>query len=251
MDATAVFCGNGTLLIQCAEAFRQRGGRIAGIITADAQIAAWAEAEGLARRGTPAAPDTGGDGFDYLFSVANLTVLPAALLARAGRMAVNFHDGPLPERAGLNVPVWAMIEGATTHAITWHEMTAQVDAGGALVIRSFEIRPEDTAFGLNARCYEAGLDGFHELLDRLEAGTARPAPLTGTRGWYARARRPQALGTLDPAQPAAALARMVRALDFGGYANPLALAKIWTGRRLLAVGRAETAEAGTAAPGTL
>src|SRR5690606_8361079 len=39
--------------------------------------------------------------------------------------------------------------------------------------------------------------------------------------------------------------------DFGGYANPLALAKIWTGRRLLAVGRAETAEAGTAAPGTL
>ena len=108
----AIFCGNGSLLIQCAEVFRQSGGRLRGVITADAQIAAWAVVQGIAHLGTPEAPDLGDAGFDWLFSVANLTVLPGALIARARLGAINFHDGPLPGRAGLNVPVWAILEGA-------------------------------------------------------------------------------------------------------------------------------------------
>jgi len=49
----AVFCGNGSLLIQCADVFQQAGGRLCGVITADAQIAAWAAAQGVPRCGTP------------------------------------------------------------------------------------------------------------------------------------------------------------------------------------------------------
>jgi methionyl-tRNA formyltransferase len=37
---------------------------------------------------------------DWLLSVANLTVLAPAVLARAQPGAVNFHDGPLPAHAG-------------------------------------------------------------------------------------------------------------------------------------------------------
>ena len=29
------------------------------------------------------------------------------------RMAINFHDGPLPRYAGLNTPVWALLNGET------------------------------------------------------------------------------------------------------------------------------------------
>ena len=39
---------------------------------------------------------------DVLFSIANLRVLPDDVLARV-RTAINFHDGPLPGYAGLNV----------------------------------------------------------------------------------------------------------------------------------------------------
>jgi natural product biosynthesis luciferase-like monooxygenase protein len=233
----AIFCGNGSLLIQCGEAFRQAGGTISGVVTNDAQIIAWAGAEGLPHLGTPEAPKLGDTGFDYLFSVANLTVLPEALIARARRLAINFHDGPLPGRAGLNVPVWAIMEGATTHAVTWHEMLAAVDAGRALKTRSFEVRDTDTAFSLNASCYEAGLISFRELIADLQAGRESPVALSGPRGWYARARRPEALATLDFGQGMAALDRMVRALNFGGYANPLAVPKLWTGQRLLALSR--------------
>ncbi|MFV0473267.1 MAG: MupA/Atu3671 family FMN-dependent luciferase-like monooxygenase [Pikeienuella sp.] len=251
MNATGVFCGDGALLIQCAEVFQASGGRIVGVISGDARVSSWAEAGGLPLLGTPEAPATDGVAFDFLFSIANLTVLPAGLLARAGRMAINFHDGPLPARAGLNAPAWAMIEGAERHAITWHEMTEKVDAGGALIEREFEIRPDDTAFSLNARCYEAGFDGFRALLADLANGAARARPLSGERGWYARARRPEALGALSPSRPAAELSRLARALDFGGYVNPLAMAKLWTGERMLAVGKAEPAQAAAAMPGTL
>lgn len=233
----AIFCGNGSLLIQCAEVFQQAGGTISGVVTGDAKIVAWAAAEGLSHLGTPETPDLGDIAFDYLFSVANLTVLPKALIALARRQAINFHDGPLPGRAGLNVPVWAILDGASTHAVTWHEMLEAADAGRALKVRSFEVRDNDTAFSLNASCYEAGLNSFRELITDLQAGLETAVALTGPRGWYARDKRPEALGTLDFGKSMAALDRMVRALDFGGYANPLSVPKVWTGQRLLAIWR--------------
>jgi natural product biosynthesis luciferase-like monooxygenase protein len=235
----SVFCGNGSLLIQCAEAFQQAGGQLLGVITTDGQIAAWAAAQSIPHLGTPEEPDLGDIRFDWLFSVANLTVLPEALIARATQGAINFHDGPLPERAGLNVPVWAILEGAQTHAITWHDMLAAVDAGAALKVRQFDIRETDTAFSLNASCYEAGLDSFRELLADVQAGQLLRQPLSGPRGWYGRAKRPDALATLNFNHSMAGLDRLMRALDFGGYANPLAVPKLWTGQALLAVTRLE------------
>ena len=245
----SIFCGNGSLLIQCAEAFQQAGGQLLGVITADAQIAAWAAAQGIPHLGMPEAPELGNIRFDWLFSVANLTVLPAALIARASRGAINFHDGPLPDRAGLNVPVWAILEGAQTHAITWHDMLAAVDAGAALKVRSFDIRGTDTAFSLNASCYEAGLDSFRELLAELQAGQLVRQPSAGPRGWYGRAKRPDALATLNFSHSMADLDRLMRALDFGGYANPLAIPKLWTGQALLAVTRLEMVPDAAGVPG--
>ncbi|MCD2182582.1 MupA/Atu3671 family FMN-dependent luciferase-like monooxygenase [Rhizobium sp. GN54] len=243
---TAIFFGNGTLLLRCAEAFRAAGGRLAGIVTTDPQIAAWAEAEDLSHGAFDEAEI--GQEADYIFSVANLTVLSPATLRRARLAAVNFHDGPLPARAGSNVPAWSVIEGAAEHAVTWHEMTGHVDAGRVLKQRRFQIGPNDTAFSLNARCYEAGFESFCELLPELMEGRCAPSPVTGERVWYAKAKRPEALGTLDFAAPAGALCRMVRGLNFGGYVNPLGLAKLWTGTALLTVGRLEivTDVAGTA-----
>ena len=245
----AIFCGNGSLLIQCAEAFRQAGGELLGVISGDAQIIAWAAAEGTPHLGTAEAPQLGDLQFDYLFSVANLTVLPQALILRAARRAINFHDGPLPERAGLNVPAWAIMEGATTHAVTWHEMLDAVDAGCALKTRSFEVRGTDTAFSLNASCYEAGLESFRALIPELLAGRETPMRLSGARGWYARAKRPDALATLVFSRRMADLDRLVRALDFGGYANPLAIPKLWTGQAVLAVARLEMVPDAQAAAG--
>src|SRR5690606_27787228 len=108
--------------------------------------------------------------FDYLLSITNLRMLPTWLLERPTKMAINFHDGPLPRYAGLNAPVWALINGETEHGITWHRMEKGADTGPILVSRRFPIAANETVFALNAQCYQAGLDAFPELLDALERG---------------------------------------------------------------------------------
>ncbi|MGH6782599.1 MAG: formyltransferase family protein, partial [Sphingomonadaceae bacterium] len=245
----AYFIGDGTLLIRCAEAFQQAGGQVAGIVTADPQIAAWAQEQGHSLLGVPGRPELEQGGADYLFSVANLTVLAPETLAAARVMAINFHDGPLPGRGGLNAPAWAILEGADEHAVTWHEMVEAVDAGRVLKSRRFAIAPHETAFSLNLRCYEAGEETFRELLDDLSAGRLTPTPLSGERGWYPRAKRPANFGVLDFTRPAAELCRTVQALDFGTRRNPLALPKALLGDGLLAVRNLERVVGGRGEPG--
>ena len=52
-----------------------------------------------------------------------------AVLAQAKRGAINFHDGPLPRHAGLNAPVWAILEQEKQHGVTWHLIEGGIDEG--------------------------------------------------------------------------------------------------------------------------
>ena len=104
--------GAESLLVQCAEILLQRGHTVRGVISDNADIAAWARSrsipvlspgKGLAERIT--------EDFDWFFSIANLRIIPDAVLAKARQGGVNFHDGPLPRYAGLNAPNWALLNG--------------------------------------------------------------------------------------------------------------------------------------------
>ena len=131
-------------------------------------------------------------------------------------------------------------------------MTAAVDAGRIVRQASFEIAPDETAFSLNARCYEAGLATFVAIVQDLARDDLALTPQQGSRSYFGRDRRPESLATLDWSHPAAQLAALVRALDFGAYPNPLALAKVSLGRGMLTVRTARVMEGATrAAPGTV
>jgi natural product biosynthesis luciferase-like monooxygenase protein len=256
---TALFIGNGSLLVQCAQAWQQRGNRIAAVVTGSAAILEWAQAQGVAAvRASDDAPLEGalaslGDlQFDYLFSIANLRMLPASLIERARALAINFHDGPLPRYAGLNATSWALMAREITHGVTWHEMTARPDEGRIVKQSIFPVSPADTALGLNARCYEVGLASFNAIADDIARGTLALTEQAAGRTYFARDKRPAALGTIAFSQSAADIAALVRALDFGPYPNPLGRAKLFTGDRMLCVATARVQEpASLAAPGTV
>ena len=76
--------------------------------------------------------------FDWLLSIANLDLIPDALLALPTRGAVNFHDGPLPRYAGLNAPVWALINGEVEYGISWHMIAGGVDEGALVAQQDAE-----------------------------------------------------------------------------------------------------------------
>ncbi|MCT8330099.1 MupA/Atu3671 family FMN-dependent luciferase-like monooxygenase [Albidovulum sediminis] len=242
---SALFVGSESLTIQCAELWIAAGNDVVAVVTRSPDVARWARDRGLRadEQSADVADRLEGAGYDWLFSVANLHVLPKAMVAAARNGAINFHDGPLPRHAGLNAPVWALLQGETHHGIAWHLIEGGIDEGAILEAREFDIGPAETALTLNTRCFEAAIESFGALVASIGAGTLQPRAQDLThRTWHGRDDRPRAAAVIDFAATADNVARFVRALDHGGYWNPLAVPKIAAGGRVLAVGAAEPAQ---------
>jgi natural product biosynthesis luciferase-like monooxygenase protein len=244
-----VLLGEQSLLIQCAELLRARGHLIRCVVTEDRRISQWAAGVKLPclSRYEVLQQAVPGGAFDYLLSITNLRMLPAWLLQLPRSGAINFHDGPLPSYAGLNAPVWALVNGEREHGVTWHEIAAGADRGRILASRTFAVSGDETVFGLNAQCYQAGLESFGELLENLETGRLAPREQDfSRRSYFGLTHRPPRAAGLDWSRPATDLAQLVRALDFGRYPNPVALPKLDLGNALVLV-RAATIATGDAA----
>lgn len=242
-----IVVGNGALARGCLDYLREGPHRVNALVTNDLALASYAESVGIRWE---ALSDPSGRSWrlepvDYLFSIANLQVLGAPALALGRRGAINFHDAPLPGYVGLNCPAWAIYNGEERYGVTWHMMVEEVDAGAVLLTESVPIDPTDTAYSLNAKCYEAGLRTFRDLMTRLGEGGLEPRPQAGpSHKRYGRADRPLAGGWLDPGQPARVLEAMARALDFGPEPNPLALPTVVGPGGALLVGEVSAVDSG-------
>jgi natural product biosynthesis luciferase-like monooxygenase protein len=238
-----VLIGRGPQLVACAEQLLQRGHRVLHVVSDCPVAAAWAQRVGVSRlephdyvgalRREP---------FDWLFSIVNHAITPPEVLALARRGAINYHDSLLPAYGGFHATTWAILDGRAEHGITWHRMTADVDAGGYLVQKTFAIGEQDTAFSLTARASELGARSFGEVLAALASGRDAPAPGLPVRDFHRKSERP-GYAVIDCAQPATAALRLVRAFDFGDAEN-------WTTRAKLETPSGEFVCVGAAAPGS-
>jgi amino acid adenylation domain-containing protein/non-ribosomal peptide synthase protein (TIGR01720 family) len=235
---TCIIIGEGTLPLQCAEILLSRGHTICAVLSPDQRLMRWATEHSIPHAPAPASlPELVGERpFDYLFSIVNYQVLPGEVLAAPQKWAINYHDAPLPRYAGSYATSWALMAGERAHAVTWHLMTEQVDAGDILQQLALEIAPGETALTLNAKCYDAALRAFAVLIDDLAAGQAHPLPQNlAERTFFPRAKRPVGGCTLSWEATAEFLAALVRALQFGPYPNPIGLPKIAFGAQFVAV----------------
>ncbi|MRU16096.1 LLM class flavin-dependent oxidoreductase [Roseovarius sp. A21] len=252
---STLLIGDESLLVGCGEHLLEKGHGIAAVVTRDAGVRTWAEGKGIAviEAMGDVAQEVAPGSVDWLLSIANLRVIPQAVLDLPAKGAVNFHDGPLPRYAGLNTPVWAILNGESGHGITWHMIEGGIDEGDILEQRMVPIAEDETAFSLNSKCYAAAMDSFPTLVAQLESGELqRQAQDLSQRSYYGLDHCAPAAAHLDFSKPAAEVARMVRALDFGGYRNPVATAKVTLDAQLVSVGQAEAeSTVSTAAPGTV
>lgn len=249
----SIILGDESLTKYCAERLLSRGHNLTVLVTGNPDLKAWAESKHIRvePHGRDLAQRLSDVSVDWLFSIANLNLLPQTVLGLARKGAINFHDGPLPRRAGLNAPVWAMIEGETEHAVTWHLIDEGVDTGDILVQRKLGIAPDDTALTLNTKCYEAGLTSFEDVLNEITNGLPnRHVQDPDQRSYHALADRPEANGLIRMDRPADETLRLIRALDHGTYWNPLCTPKIKIGDAYFHISTAEKT-ASKAAPGTV
>ncbi|HSE23485.1 MAG TPA: amino acid adenylation domain-containing protein, partial [Pyrinomonadaceae bacterium] len=235
---SSVIIGAGTLPLACAEILLTRGHEISRIISSDPHVMRWAIERGIPHFRSVAhvynilvqQP------FDYLFSIANEQILTEDVLRLPRRLAINYHDGPLPRYAGSNAASWALMNGETMHGITWHSMIGVVDAGDILKQQSVPIAHYDTAVSLNTKCYEAAINSFAQLIAELESGhaTAKKQKL-GNRTFYPKCKRAPAAGVISWRRKASDIDCLVRALSFGVHPNPLSSPKIAIANEFLLV----------------
>ncbi len=280
--------GEGTLPIQCAEIILQRGHLIHGIISPEDALRKWALAKNIRAIDPLHDPQLlsyiTAQPFDYLFSIVNYSVLPEVMeilpwwmsvadsnqspnsfqslydeMIRAPRRAaINYHDAPLPRYAGFYTTSWALMNQETIHGVTWHRMTGQIDAGDILAQSQVNISPGETAWTLNAKCYEAAIRSFGSLIQNLE----RHQETTSTqdmrqRTYFPLHRHPPAGGILSWNNSAEALDALVRSLSFGSHPNPLGSPKLLVAGKLLLISElnilpdASTLNTAKEAPGTI
>lgn len=251
MSFSYVLIGEESLTVRCAELLQSRGHTARAVVASGALVPEWAEHNGAPTFTPSDLPAVARlEPFDYLLSIVNLKMVPPQLLATPTVAAINFHDGPLPLHAGLNAPVWALVEGNATFGVSWHLMTAEADTGDILESEHFVIEAEETALSLNMKCFEAAFRSFERLVGRLESKDVRGIPQDlSHRTYHAAADRPSNGGILDFARPAAELVRLVRALDFGFYPNPVGFAKLVNTCRAVIVTQAELAPDRPGEPG--
>src|SRR5258707_5252667 len=252
---STLILGEGPLLIPCAETLLRHKHTIQAIVSTNDVIQDWAQEQKIPWVARQDALLSAVDGrpVDYLFSIANVSVVPARILALPGLGAINCHDGPLPRYAGLHATTWAILNQETSHGVTWHEMREVVDTGAILQQCTFALAADETAFTLNRKCFKAGIDSFEELVKGLGDGTLRAVPQNPSeRTYFAKHKRPAAQACIDWTLPAQRIAAFVRSLDYGPYPNPLEVPKAVGGGNVLLVPKLEVLPAlSESPPGTV
>jgi len=186
---------------------------------------------------------------DLAFNINNLAILRRRMLAATAGGIVNFHNGPLPAYAGLNIPTWVIWNGEARHGVTWHFMNTGIDSGNILAQTNFPVRPDETASSLMFKCILEGTALFEDALDRVTTGDRSGTPQTGDRSYYGRHDVPND-GVLELGWDVATLDRFLRALDYWPYPNPVAYPRLRTSAGEIRIARATVLSSGVAAAAT-
>jgi methionyl-tRNA formyltransferase len=157
---------------------------------------------------------------DIIINFNSTVIFPPNLLKTPRLGAVNFHPGPLPERAGLNVGQWAVFEGDIEFGVTLHWMDNGIDTGKIIAQSRFPISANETGLTLHLKSLSAGIKLVTLLLADLEAGNI-PEGIeqnSSNRKYYGR-KAPND-GFVDFSWPNAKIMNLVRALSYRPFRSP-------------------------------
>jgi len=136
-------------------------------------------------------------------------IVPAALLA-APLGALNLHPSLLPRHRGATPVPAAILAGDEGTGVTLMQMDAGLDTGPIVAARAVPLAGTETAPELEAQLAEIGADLLLDMLGPWIGRQVAPRPQPMEGATLTRPLR-RSDGLLDPARPAAQLARQVRA----------------------------------------
>ncbi|MBU6366219.1 MAG: methionyl-tRNA formyltransferase [Gemmatimonadetes bacterium] len=149
---------------------------------------------------------------DLSVVVAYGHILPKAVIDLPRWGTLNIHASLLPALRGAAPIQAAILAGHAETGVTIMQMVPALDAGDMLHVLRTPVEPDETYGELHDRLAELGALAIVQALALLEAGVARPVAQDAALATYAP-KITRAMAQADFAQPAAQLARVVRAFD--------------------------------------
>jgi methionyl-tRNA formyltransferase len=138
-------------------------------------------------------------------------ILRPATLGTARLGGINLHGSLLPKFRGAAPVQWAILRGEAETGNSVIHMTPGLDAGPILLQQRTPIDPDEDAAQLEERLATLGAEGVLEVVQALEAGTAKPIEQDASQASKApRLKKEQ--GAIDWSRPAGAIKNQVRAL---------------------------------------
>lgn len=227
MSISCLLIGQDNLLIQCGTFLLENNHHIKWVVSQFKPIQLWCEKNHISwiSSFSELPPNSA---VDYIFSIVNGKILKSEDLRIAHFGAINYHDSLLPKYAGVNATTWAILNGETTHGITWHMVTTGIDEGDIVYQTSFPILPTDTAFTLNLRCFEAATIGFAEIIRKITTSSLTyEKQQKAQRSYYGIKHVLPDLGFINwQTANANYIERLSRALNLGGYDNNVVTLKL-------------------------
>lgn len=249
-NITCIVVGEGNLPHKCITILKEHGIEIKALVSGDQWLLNEHAAESY-----PHFVDLSNisvfEPVDFIFSINNSLILKKQFTSLARVMTINYHDAPLPRYAGMYASNWAILNGETEHGISWHKVVDEIDAGDIVDSELIPVLPDDTAFSINTRCFEAALKCFVRLVKSIVDGqfTSKPQDLS-KRTYFPLAARPENFGLISCDMKASSIDRLIRATNFGSrYANEFILPLLFINDQYFVVTKAsvvfdETGEAG-------
>lgn len=182
---------------------------------------------------------------DLIIVAAYGKILPKSLLELPRHGCINVHASLLPRYRGAAPIQWAIVRGEVRTGVTIMQMNERMDAGDILLQRETTIGADETYGELQARLAQLGAEALREALTQLHVGELPRQPQRESDATLAPMIKKQD-GRIDWTQPAAHIARVVRAF------NPWPSAFTYLDGKLLKVHRAHPIDtAATAPPGAV
>lgn len=210
-----------------------------------AQRAGVAVRQPLTLKGEQAVHELAACAPDLMVVVAYGLLLPESVLAVPVRGCVNVHASLLPRWRGAAPIQRALLAGDPQTGVTLMQMERGLDTGPMLAQASCPIAADDTAASLHDRLAVLGAELLAQNLEAILSGGLAGKAQDNAEACYA-AKLEKAEAALDWNQPAAYLARQVRAF------NPWPVAQTIYQSQTLRIWRAVAVPAAsTALPGTV
>ncbi|WP_421792095.1 methionyl-tRNA formyltransferase [Hyphobacterium sp.] len=157
---------------------------------------------------------------DYIISANNYMIFKREMLDLPTYGTVNFHNGPLPDYAGLNPISWAILNGEREYGIAWHFVDEGIDTGDIIHVERFPFEPDITVVRAIMKVIMGGMSSFKTIvLPQLLSREFSPVVQdSGQRRYFAGKDRPEN-GDLPWWWPEDRLEPLSRALWFAPLAN--------------------------------